>query len=351
MAKLKNAKTTEPKLKVPFLISKNHSITPLRMQKEKKQDEKRYPLGRYPFPIAIIHGSRTSNALERVRQAEQGGGIVLNHPDNIRNASDKLTTKRLLVEAGVPTTPFMAAIDVLRNDKWAATRMTLNYPVVAKLRTGMGGTGMSLLENIAALRTWKKSVKTSDLSKYFFEEVFNWQEGWTVQDHNKYTREYRMGVSPLLNGRSLSYIFPIMSDEGVQTSHQRVELRNGCIVSLRKMMRSEASRNGAFGRNLALGNSYFVREFKKDYTYTKRSVVMEWEEGVQYAQMACETLGLDYGAVDILWSSQTGEWCVVEVNTAPAMGSPEDGQSYTLEQWRQAFRYMIQVKREQQGLA
>jgi hypothetical protein len=32
------------------------------------------------------------------------------------------------------------------------------------------------------------------------------------------------------------------------------------------------------------------------------------------------------------------------------MGSPEEGHAFTLSQWQQGFRNMIQVKREQQGI-
>lgn len=339
--------------KVPTLVSKNPSISPLRMRREHPVgDERRYPLGRYDFPVAIIHGSRTENAYTRVRQARDGGGVILNHPDQIRNASDKLRSKELFEQAGVPTTAYMKATDCVRNGKWAATRMTLSYPVVAKLRSGMGGKGMSLIRNVAELRAWKKNVKTADLKKYFFEEAFNFgnDRNWSTQDHNKYTREYRLGVSPLLNGRRLSYTINTVDERGNVTNSGTETVRNGCIVALRKMMRTEASQNGAFGRNLALGNSYFVRNFKKEYTYKKRNVTMDWEDGVQHAIAAVEALGLDYGAVDILWSSQTGEWCVIEVNTAPSMGTPEEGHAFTLGQWQQGFRNMIAVKREQQGL-
>lgn len=339
------------KEKVPYLVSKNHSIKPLRMQRDKVAgSEERYPLGRYPFPVAIIHGSRTKNAYARSAQAI--GGVILNHPDFIKNASDKLKTKQLLEEAGVPTTPYMAATAVLNNGKRLATRMTLSYPVVAKKRSGMGGEGMKLLRNLQDLRMWKKNVKTADLDKWFFEEAFNFGENgdWSTQDHNKWTREYRIGVSPLLNGRRLNYTYDLFNEEGEVTGTETEERQNGTVVALRKMMRQDASENGAFGRNLALGNSYFKRDFTRDYNYEKRNVAMNWEEGVQLCQTACEALGLDYGAVDILWSSKTGEWCVVEVNTAPSMGTPEEGHAYTLEQWRQGFRNMVEARCEQLGL-
>jgi D-alanine-D-alanine ligase-like ATP-grasp enzyme len=339
--------------RVPYVVSKNHSIKPLRMQRElPATDEGRWPLGKYPFPVAIIHGSRTKNAKERVQQAREAGGIVINPTEAIKNASDKVLSKELFDLAGVPTTPWMLAADMVVSGKWSSSRMTLNYPIVAKKRSGMGGDGMALIKDVEELRAWRKTHKNEVLAKYFFEEAFNFGEerNWPVQDHNKWTREYRVGVSPLLNGRPLVYEMDVVDAEGNITGTESVSHRNGCVVALRKLMRTDASREGAFGRNLALGNSYFVRNFKTDYNFPKRNVIMDWEEGVQICQAAVGCLGLDYGAVDILWSSKTGEWCVVEVNTAPSMGDPSEGHAFTLNQWRQAFRNMIQVKRDLQGI-
>jgi D-alanine-D-alanine ligase-like ATP-grasp enzyme len=331
------------KLRTPYLVSKNHSIKPLRLNKDaKKGSPERYPLDRYEYPVAIIHGSRTENAYNRVKQVLKEGGVVLNHPDNIKNASDKVRSKELFDEWEVNSTPWMLATACFKNNRFNSNLMTLKFPIVAKLRKGMGGAGMTLLEDVDALRSWRRKHGNDEVKKYFFEEVFNW--GGSLEAHMKHTREYRIGVSPLLVGKHVSYEQAYQDEEG-NSQIDRFDSRIGEIVALRKIMRNEAVKKGQFGRNLALGNSFFTRTFKRSYSYNKRGIQMNFSDGVELAIKAVKALGLDYGAVDILWSSTTGEWNIIEVNTAPSMGNVEEGHSFTLNQWQQAFKEMINAKR------
>ena len=335
-------------MKYPKIRSKNHSIAPLKLNKEFEiGEEARYPLDRYEYPVLIVHGSRTSGTYEDLKKVIRNKGVVLNHPDSIRNASDKLLTKRLLEEHEVATTPFIHGKELIHNNRFNSNLMLLRYPIVAKKRAGMGGEGMKLLTTKDELSEWHNSMRNKHtnkyLSSYIFEEAFNFGEDrdWTTQQHNKSTREYRIGVSPLLVGTDYSYTYENLDVEG---GLETVSNDLGYFVSLRKKMRSEAVSEGAFGRNLNLGNSFFVRDFDKDYEWKKKGMKRVWSEGVDMCVKAVSALGLDYGAVDIMWSSDTGKWSILEVNTAPSMGNPEEGHSYTMEQWRQAFIYMIKTK-------
>ena len=307
-------------LRVPRFYSRNFSIKPLKLQGHlPKGDPNRRPLGVYPVPVVICHGSRTPAAVHACENVEARGGIYLNHPYKIAKASCKPVSKQMMLDNDIPTTKF-----TLDNEEV----MDLKFPIVAKLKRGFGGEGMQLLHSGPEFIEW---LKVTEIAQYFWEECFNYRK--TLDGHMKTTREYRISCSPLLKGVSVPYIF-----EGrTQTCS------TGEIVSLRKLMRNGDISDEKFGRNLSTGQGYFKREFARSGKY-RSGATLDFQEGIDIALKTVEVLGLDYGAVDIMWSSVTGEWSVLEVNTAPSMGDLEKGHSYTLNMWKCAFKAMIETK-------
>lgn len=307
----------------PYVISKNSSVDRFRIQKEEKDPVKKFPLGKFSFQSIINFGSRTPNCYEKCKLIG-GKGVILNHPDTIPLASDKLTCKRRLINAKVPTPRFQLPGE-LKLTKEGVQGLTLKFPIVAKLRHGSGGEGMFVLHDVKEVIKFFADTKSDLLREYFFEEVF--------QEDLKKSYEFRVSVSPLLYMKRMFY-----DNKGFNTL-------SGEIVVLRKLMKQEAVEAGGFGRNIALGNSYFTRTFER--AMNKNSHIMNIEDAISIAIEACNACELDFGAVDMLWDSQTGTWTVLEINTAPSMGD-ENSAGYTAERWRVALREMLLEKKKLQ---
>jgi len=315
--------TSKNNLYSPYVISKNKSVEDMRIQKDKKKGEGRFPLGQFSYQSIINFGSRTTNCYEKVALISKSvGAVILNPPNIIRNASDKVTCKDLLVNKGIATPLYQLPSEITINAT-DVKGFNLNFPIVAKLRTGSGGKGMLLLNSTEELISWWKETKQVD--EYFFEEVF--------QYNMKKSYEYRVSASPLLLGKLCTYV-----DE----TGNKFSTHLGEIVILRKLMRQDAVDKGEFGRNITLGNSYFTKNFKRSFLKNKTIVLLD--TAVCIAVEACNACGLDFGAVDMIYDSETKQWTVLEINTAPSMGGED--KTFTLSRWIQASRMMLQEKKD-----
>lgn len=144
----------------------------------------------------------------------------------------------------------------------------IQFPLIKKPFIGSGGEGHVKIDNKESLLEF---LKSNPKVNYYFEEFF------------KNSREYRIHVSPYL----------------------------GEIFSVRKMLKQEAKENGAFSRNIATGDAYFVREFDKPE---------EWEAMVNESIKAAQAVGLDIAAIDIMYSVKTKQFMICETNSAPSLG-------------------------------
>lgn len=313
------------------LFSKNHSVSPLRYNSKEEDLDKRHPLGTYGIPVLVNFGSRTESCRTKTKEVLAKGGVVLNHYKNVATASNKIKCKEVLIKHGINTPKFIVLADLIKevDSKGIPVISTkdidLQFPIVAKKISGMGGKGMKKLDTLGDFNAWRKNKKADVLREYFLEEVF--------QPNMANNYEFRIGVSPLL------------------ASLNRQNCYLGEIVILRKLMKKEAVENGEFGRNLSLGNSYFTRvekatkEFKKNEKINRKSkIVMNIKDGIELARQATLACELDFSAADVMFDSVTGEWTIIELNTAPSMGNPDEGHSYTLDAWKNATKEMIVEK-------
>jgi glutathione synthase/RimK-type ligase-like ATP-grasp enzyme len=310
----------------PHVISKNPSADKFRIQKDKEKPEERFPIGKFPYKTLINLGSRTENCYEKVALVRKDGGVILNHPDVIKNASNKVRCKQFLVDAGLPTPKYQMFAE-LKLSAAGVQNFRLAFPCVAKLIYGSGGKGMTVINDIKELATFISSKKSEELNTYFIEEVFQ-------PDMSK-SYEYRVSVSPLLLMKRVDY--PPQSN-GVSEINYKGE-----IIVLRKLMKQEAVDAGSFGRNIALGNSYFTANFER--TFSRKGKSCSVDKAVSLALDACMACNLDFGAVDMLWDSESGSWTILEINTAPSMGDENAVLSFS--RWKKAFRQMILEKRKE----
>lgn len=288
---------------------------------------KTVPFGMWPVPVQVGFGSDTQSS---------SGTLRINTPAGVANSSSKFRSKQLFVEHNVPTpshiitAPGNAGVGMIA-EAIAANKLT--YPIVAKICYGSGGKGMKKLDTAEETQEF---FRENGNKKYLVESVF--------QPILKYCREYRIHVSPLLQGVEVSYSFAVTNKETGEVTTEQVTLSNGEIFSVRKLMVKEAAERNEFGRNIALGNAYFSRKF--DRASKSKNGVQNWEAMVTDSNKAVAALGLDFGAVDILWCSQTNTHTILEVNSAPSMGLEDDGDKITAQAYMIAMKKIIAKKLE-----
>lgn len=77
-----------------------------------------------------------------------------------------------------------------------------------------------------------------------------------------------------------------------------------------------------------------VRNLEGGFIYAREGVELGEEPRLQ-ALAAVESLGLDFGAVDVIWNEREDEYYVLEVNTAPGLTGT------TIEKYVEAFRGIV----------
>ena len=86
-------------------------------------------------------------------RVEQAGLVFIGPtPDNIRDMGDKISAKRLMVEAGVPCVPGPDHALDLDYDKSRMLARRIGYPVIIKAAGGGGGKGMRIVAQEAELK-------------------------------------------------------------------------------------------------------------------------------------------------------------------------------------------------------
>ena len=97
-------------------------------------------------------GFLSENADFAVRVEQAGLVFIGPTPDNIRDMGDKISAKRLMIEAGVPCVPGPNHALDFDYDKSCALAHEIGYPVIIKAAGGGGGKGMRIVTQEAGLR-------------------------------------------------------------------------------------------------------------------------------------------------------------------------------------------------------
>jgi len=268
----------------------------------------------------ISHGSRTQACVNACDEIIKKGGVVLNHPDYIRVASDKYLCKQVMKKGEIDTTPFQLVSEPLK----------LKFPIVAKLRKGSGGKGMYLLNNEEDLEKFKTTEKAK-LNLYFLEEMFNPRKEFN--NHVKTTKEFRIHFSNVLMGIRVDYVDEIKV-EGKETTKEKHYSNNGVIFITKKLSKPDEEGNFKFGKNITAGNAYFVRDLGK-----VDENLMDY--AIQDVCSLLNILELDYAAVDVQICEETKKWNILEVNTAPGFG---EGEGITAGRYKTALVEIIKQK-------
>lgn len=191
---------------------------------------------------------------------------ILNKPDAVNKASDKISTLRLLKQHGVPH------VDFLLNKACARAVAAVGQTVYCRTLTrGREGQGIVLASSPEQ-----------------------------VVDAKLYTRHFK-------------------------NNHEfRIHVFNGEVIDMvekRKMSQDRIQEFAAKGIQIVVNEeSNFIRNMKKGYSFCRQDLVIP-EHVQQIAIDGVKALGLDFGGVDIAYNDETDEAKILEINTACGFGA------------------------------
>lgn len=250
---------------------------PMIRSRHPSHDVLRTALPRMPFRSIVRFGSVTVVEDGRDR-------VELNNPEAIRNSASKIRMKNCFARDGVKTASWFTIRDknLYMEGKGKATPLSdlssADFPIVAKSEFGSRGEGNTLLNDRTQLLTF---IKNHNLANYIFEKYYN------------YNREYRLHVTA-----------------------------EGCFYTNRKMLKSDTPEKDRWFRNDS--NSVWIREENEQFDKP-----VNWDAIVEECVKALNSVGLDFGAVDLRVQSaknsegknrKNPDFIVVEINSAPSFG-------------------------------
>lgn len=106
------------------------------------------------------------------RALEQAGVVFIGpSPDAIEKMGDKITAKKIIKEAGVPSVPGYNGEDQSL-DTLIAEAEQIGYPVIVKAAAGGGGRGMKVIKDRASAQEMIEAAKREGLSAFGSDKVF-----------------------------------------------------------------------------------------------------------------------------------------------------------------------------------
>lgn len=130
------------------------------------------------------------------------------------------------------------------------------------------------------------------------------------------------GIQIVKHGESMPYA-PVYTKGFNKTHEYRVHVVNGKVIDFTKKRRRDGGESNPL-----------IKNFSNGWVFCREGIPLPLP--VKMAGLAAvHAIGLDFGAIDILYKESTGEARVLEVNTAPGL------EGTTLEKYTQAFREML----------
>jgi len=240
-----------------------------------------------PFKSVVRLGS-TTDIKDSV--TNNGDRIELNTIEAVRNSSSKLRMKNCFTRDNVKTADWYKASGnleqfVLQTNNESVNIDDMPIPLVAKSLYGSRGQGNTILNTIEEIRNYLRLGV--NLENRIFERYYN------------YSREYRLHVDA-----------------------------NGCFYTCRKMMKRDTPDDQKWFRNDA--NCVWILEDSATGLFDKPT---NWDDIVSESVKALNSVGLDFGAIDLRVQSATDrdgnrrdnpDFIIVEINSAPSFGEVDE---------------------------
>ena len=252
----------------PMIRSRNHTCSELR---------RRGVLPLLPFRSVVRIGSITE--LDDVI-SKGGSRIECNTVEAVKNSSHKIKSKKMFMEAGVPTPEmYLRKGDhleeiVLKNGIFTLNsidRSKMNsefFPILAKRKLGSKARGMEKLDNMEQFDDFLKNRYNNN---YYFEKYYN------------YAREYRLHVT-----------------------------EEGCFYTCRKMRKRDQEIRWYFNND----NCAWMVETNPNFNKPG-----SWNQIVESCVKALKAVGLDFGACDVRVSKDGHSYKIIEINSGPSFGT------------------------------
>ena len=231
-------------------------------------------------------------------------GKIINHPDHVHTASNKLKAFEKLELNDVATVPFSK--DKATAQEW----LNEGYKIFVRHKlTGHSGEGIEVVDPDGTYDELSRIAGRLDALGYDYlaEQVAEENVEQVLPDALLYTR----GVT--------------------NTGEYRVHIMNGEVILYQKKSR-RVDEDGEVVT--PVGEEADVRNLESNWVY-RTGNLRRLERVEDLAIKAIEAMGLDFGAVDIVMDTE-GVPYVLEVNTAPGLGN-----TATLEAYAEGFKKMI----------
>jgi glutathione synthase/RimK-type ligase-like ATP-grasp enzyme len=230
------------------------------------------------------------------------GVPMLNEPEAVAIASNKLLTFEELSDNNVATVPFTTDVDVAQ--QW----LEEGAKVFARAKlNGHSGDGIGVIEHDTtkefALQEAQRILDDAGLGRIA-----------DTLDH-----DYQLLREETLDLPDVPLYTKGISNKG----EYRVNVFNGDIILYQKKSR-RVNEDGEV--ETAEGEEADVRNLASNWVY-RTGKLKSLERVENLAIDAIEALGLDFGAVDIIMDND-GEVYVLEVNTAPGLGNTDSIEAY-----------------------
>lgn len=193
---------------------------------------------------------------------------VINRPDLVAQAGNKLEAFRRMSDAGVSVVPFTDSIDIAR--QWLAD----NKAVIGRqLLRGSGGRGIVMYED------------TNDIDS-----------------------------------------LPLYTQYVKKQSEWRVHIMNGQVIDTQRKVRDTRVADDDV--------DWQIRNHDRGFIF-QRNDINPPVQVIEESAKAMAALGLDFGAVDVIWNNHQQRAYILEVNTAPGL------EGTTLQNYANAFREAV----------
>tara|TARA_R110000822_G_scaffold302649_2_gene426976 strand:+ start:25050 stop:25880 length:831 start_codon:yes stop_codon:yes gene_type:complete len=209
--------------------------------------------------------------------------IQINSVDAIKNSSNKLLMKRCFKAGNVRTAVWYTYRNGRLYDEINERTVETNdlvFPIIAKRHFGSRGQGNTKLNSLEDFNSY---IAKGSLNNTLFEKFYN------------YAREYRLHVTA-----------------------------EGCFYTCRKMMKRDTPEDNKWYKND--NNCVWILEERPDFDKP-----YNWNEVVKESVKALNSVGLDFGAIDLRIQSNKDQknpaFIVVEINSAPSFGA-KTGEKY-----------------------
>ena len=241
------------------------------------------------------------------------GVEVINPPENVAIATNKLKTLEELEEAGVSHVPFTTS--KTEAEEWGKV-------FVRHSLTGHSGEGIEVVESTLSEPEEDSFIQgISDLLEELLDEA--------PQDKHAILIENLMAVideepRPELNQSITLPDAPLYTQAVNNNGEYRVHVFDGEVILYQKKSRRVDEETGEV--ITAEGEAADVRNLASNWIY-RTGNLNKLDRVEDLAVEAIQALGLDFGAVDIIMNND-GDVFVLEINTAPGLGNTDTLEAY-----------------------